>query len=52
LVFASWTFHSEAINEESYGQLPEPLRRHLYECDQCASEVLMVADIAFDFKEN
>jgi len=43
---------AEAVNEGRYAHLPETLRGHLSECDQCASEVLMVADIAFDFKEN
>ncbi|PKP22187.1 MAG: hypothetical protein CVU05_05030 [Bacteroidetes bacterium HGW-Bacteroidetes-21] len=40
---------SDAINEGKYQGLPETFRNHLAECDQCASEVLLVADIAFDF---
>lgn len=41
---------ADAINEDRYNHLPEPVRLHLSECDECASEVLMVADIAQDFK--
>ena len=40
---------ADAINDGIYDQLPETLRKHLSECEQCASEVLMVADIAFNF---
>ncbi len=40
---------ADAINEGTYFQLPQSLRSHLSECDQCASEVLFIADIAFDF---
>ncbi len=40
---------ADAINDGIYDQLPEKLRKHLSECEQCASEVLMVADIAFNF---
>ncbi len=41
---------ADAINENRYDHLPETIRLHLSECDECASEVLMVADIAQDFK--
>lgn len=40
---------ADSINNGNYHQLPESYRNHLSNCEQCASEVLMVADIAFDF---
>ncbi len=42
---------ADSINDGTYHQLPESFRNHLSECEQCASEVLIVADIAFDFDE-
>lgn len=42
---------AEAINENRFGKVDADIRRHLTECDQCSSDVLMVADIAFDFKQ-
>ncbi|MFW5757296.1 MAG: hypothetical protein ACOCUQ_02060 [Bacteroidota bacterium] len=44
-------FTAEAINENRFENVDENIRRHLTDCDQCASDVLMVADIAFDFKQ-
>lgn len=43
---------ADAINDGIYDQLPENFRKHLSVCEQCASEVLMVADIAFNFNIN
>ena len=37
---------ADALQEESYYQLPQRIRAHLAECDQCAEEVLMVADLS------
>ncbi len=39
---------ADAINEGRYAQLPEYLRHHLTECDQCASEVIYVAEMSSD----
>ncbi len=43
---------SDAINEGKYQNLPETYRNHLAECDQCASEVLLVTNIAFEFNKS
>lgn len=40
---------SEAINAGDYRSLPAELRKHLSHCDECATEVLMVAEIAGEF---
>lgn len=40
---------ADAINGNAFNSLPEELREHLSHCDDCASEVLSVTDIAFDF---
>ena len=40
---------ADAINENRYDQLPEAIRVHLSECDECTSEVMSVADITQDF---
>ncbi len=42
---------AEAINENRFEKVDADIRRHLTDCDQCSSDVLMVADIAFDFKQ-
>ncbi|MFO7791263.1 MAG: hypothetical protein R6V32_11920, partial [Bacteroidales bacterium] len=39
---------ADAINSGTYHQLPEYLRNHLRECDQCAEEVINVSDISSD----
>ncbi|MGM0650115.1 MAG: hypothetical protein ACQES1_06355, partial [Bacteroidota bacterium] len=39
---------ADAINSGTYHQLPAYLRNHLRECDQCAEEVINVADISSD----
>ncbi len=44
-------FTAEAINENRFEKVDAEIRRHLTDCDQCSSDVLMVADIAFDFKK-
>ncbi len=43
---------SEAINSGDYRSLPVELREHLSHCDECATEVLMVAEIAGEFDFN
>lgn len=43
---------AEAINNNSYAQLPEELRMHLYECDQCAEEVISVTEIASEIADH
>lgn len=37
---------ADAINDGTFAQLPQRLRSHLQECDQCAEEVINVAEIA------
>jgi len=39
---------AEALERNEYASLPKKLREHLFECDQCANEVLMVAELAGD----
>ncbi len=39
---------AEALQRGEYNSLPIEVREHLSQCDQCAEEVLMVADIADD----
>ncbi len=36
---------AETINTRGYEELPLPVKAHLKECDQCATEVLMVAEL-------
>lgn len=40
---------AEALERNEYNSLPLRLRKHLFVCDECADEVLMVADIAENF---
>lgn len=42
---------AEALERNEYNSLPLRMREHLFTCDECADEVLVVADIAekFDF---
>lgn len=47
---------AEALDNGTYEQLPITIREHLSQCDQCAEEVLVVADISnelvdFNLKE-
>lgn len=37
---------AEALERNEYNSLPPEMRKHLFVCDECADEVLMVADIA------
>ncbi|HKK60218.1 MAG TPA: hypothetical protein VJ937_12115 [Salinivirga sp.] len=39
---------ADAINNNTYEQLPEGWRMHLTECDQCAEEVINVAELSSD----
>lgn len=43
---------ADALQQGSYDQLPGSIKEHLAECDQCANEVLLVADVSqeMDFK--
>lgn len=40
---------ADAINGNAFNSLPEELREHLSHCDDCASEVMTVTEMAFDF---
>ncbi len=40
---------ADAINGNAFNSLPMEIREHLAICDECASEVLTVADMAFGF---
>ncbi|ALO14653.1 hypothetical protein L21SP5_00986 [Salinivirga cyanobacteriivorans] len=39
---------ADAINNNTYEQLPKGWRMHLTECDQCAEEVINVAELSSD----
>ncbi|MGM0378083.1 MAG: hypothetical protein ACQEQ0_15050 [Bacteroidota bacterium] len=39
---------AEALNNNEYHKVPQHIQEHLSNCDQCADEVLLVADIAED----
>jgi hypothetical protein len=39
---------AEALDKGNYQSLPHNIREHVAHCDQCADEILMVADIAKD----
>ncbi|MFO7880897.1 MAG: T9SS type A sorting domain-containing protein [Bacteroidales bacterium] len=42
---------ADAVNQGKFDQLPGNLRHHLMECDQCAHEMIVVAEMSSD-KEN
>lgn len=39
---------ADAINSGTYDQIPENMRNHLLECDDCASEVINVTELSFN----
>lgn len=39
---------ADAINSDSYSSLPEAIRLHLEECDECAAEVTDVAEMSLE----
>lgn len=43
---------ADALQQGSYDQLPGRIKEHLVECDQCANEVLLVADVSREFDFN
>lgn len=43
---------AEAIREGNYTSLPHAIKEHLANCDDCATEVAMVAELANDIETN